>query len=715
MPVETNDLQDRATLAGAGRSGRPWPELAWFVPNATVFLSSCCVMVLELVAGRVVSRHLGVSLYTWTSVIGVILAGLAVGNYVGGRLADRYAARRVLSLLFVLSSATCVAISVANNLVGRWPALWELAWPARVASHIALVFFLPAALLGTIGPVVAKMALGLGRKTGRTLGSVYAWGVVGSIVGTFATGYVLITLMGTDAIIWSVAVVLALTGILYVPGSLRSWGWAAALVVCFALAHGSWAWARVAGETLALREEPDPSVIYADESRYSHVEVREDLVTPGVRGLYLDKLLHSQISIDDPTKLHYGYVRIFAGITLRAAGDKPDLRGLTIGGGGYVFSRFLEARWPDASIEVVEIDQAVTRAAFAAFELPDDTKIRSHHADGRVFVNRLVEHRQRGEVVPAYDFIYLDAVNDYSVPYQLTTVQFFENVRSLLADDGVMLVNFIDVVDSGLLLGALTRTVSEVFPNVAVFTLENFDRLAAGSRVTFVIAASAVPLAWPPELEERLELQPLQRLDDDRLNEYILAAGDLVLTDSYAPVENLMAPVVLSSSRQLAANAALKRAIESAQRGDAQSFIDYCAEAVRLDPDFAEGHYNLGVGLYERGRQREALTHWRRALRLRPDYAEAHHNLGAALFTDGDLPGALRHLEQAVRVQPRLAAAHRGLAVALEAAGRTDEALRHLEEALRLDPAQLDARRDLERQERRKIVRGGQDGDSPGS
>ena len=715
MPLETNDLEQLTTSAGTDRGGSRRPALAWFVPNATVFLSSCCVMVLELVAGRVVSRHLGVSLYTWTSVIGVILAGLAVGNYVGGRLADRFPARQALSLLFVLSSATCVGISVADNLVGRWPALWDLAWPARVASHVALVFFLPAALLGTIGPVVAKMALGLGRQTGRTLGSVYAWGVVGSIVGTFATGYVLITLMGTQAIIWSVAGVLAMTGILYLPWSLRSWGWAATLVVLCTVAHGSWAWAHVLGERLALREQLDPSVIYRDESRYSRVEIREDPATPGMRGLYLDKLLHSQISVDDPTALHYGYVRIFAGITLRAAADKPNLRSLTIGGGGYVFSRFLETRWPEASIEVVEIDPAVTRAAFEAFELPGSTRIRSHHSDGRVFVNRLVEHRQRGNEVPAYDFVYLDAVNDYSVPYQLTTLEFFRNVRALLAPDGVLLVNFIDVVDSGLLLGALTRTASEIFPNVAVFTLDNFDRLAAGSRVTFVIAASSAPLEWPPELERREELQPLQRLDDARVNGYVVAAGGLVLTDEYAPVESLMAPVVLSSARQLAANEALARAIDSAGRGDRQAFVDYCAEAVRHDPDFAEGHYNLGVGLYGQGRQREALTHWRKAIRLRPDYAEPHHNLGAALYAEGDVPGALRHLSEAVRLQPKLAAAHRGLAVALEAAGRVEEAAHHLELALRLNPEQLDVRRELERLRSRPTISQGRGGISSGS
>lgn len=446
-------------------------------------------MVVELVAGRMISRHLGSSIYTWTSVIGVVLGGLAIGNYIGGRLADRFRPRATLSVLFLLSSATCVAITIGNNLVGRWSVLWDLAWPTRVAIHVALVFCMPAALIGTIGPVVARMALGLGRRTGRTLGSVYAWGVVGSIVGTFATGYLLIDLIGTAAIIWSVAGVLAAVGILYMPLSARAWGWAGILLVACLLSNGSWGWTRELGERLALREADDPSVIYCDESLYSHIEVRRVSTEPDVRALYLDKLLHSQVAMDDPLSLHYGYIQVFSELTRIHASGRPRIDTLTIGGGGYVFPRYLETTWPSGSTEVVEIDPAVTRAARLAFGLPDSSKIRTHHSDGRVFVNRLVERRERGEAVPSYDFVYLDAVNDYSVPYQLTTLEFYRKVRELLAPDGILLVNSIDVLDSGLFVGALAGTLDEVFNQLSVYTLENYERMRGDSRLTFVLAA----------------------------------------------------------------------------------------------------------------------------------------------------------------------------------------------------------------------------------
>jgi len=150
------------------------------IANATVFVSSFCIMVIELVAGRLIAKYLGSSLYTWTSIIGVVLAGIAIGNAVGGRLADRFgtdrrSARRLLALLFILSAVISAVISWYNDVVGHMGLLLSLqSWPLRVASHITLVFFPPSAMLGLITPVVAKMALDLGRKTGRTIGSIYA-------------------------------------------------------------------------------------------------------------------------------------------------------------------------------------------------------------------------------------------------------------------------------------------------------------------------------------------------------------------------------------------------------------------------------------------------------------------------------------------------------------------------------------------------------------
>ncbi len=108
------------------------------IPGATVFISSFCIMVLELVAGRLIARHLGSSLYTWTAVIGVVLAGITIGNYLGGRIADRFNVRKTLAILFAISSAACVIVVVLNNLVGEWIFLWKLSWPSRVFIHVAL-------------------------------------------------------------------------------------------------------------------------------------------------------------------------------------------------------------------------------------------------------------------------------------------------------------------------------------------------------------------------------------------------------------------------------------------------------------------------------------------------------------------------------------------------------------------------------------------------
>ncbi|MHC4418946.1 MAG: fused MFS/spermidine synthase [Planctomycetota bacterium] len=175
------------------------------IPSTTVFFSSACIMVLELVASRLIARHLGSSLYTWTSVIGIVLAGITLGNYLGGRIADRFPARKALAVLLGIASVTCVATVILNNLIGQWMFLWHFSWPLRVFTHVFLVFIVPSTLLGTISPVVAKMALDQGLPTGRTVGDIYAWGAAGSIAGTFLAGYYLIATMGTVAIIWLVA------------------------------------------------------------------------------------------------------------------------------------------------------------------------------------------------------------------------------------------------------------------------------------------------------------------------------------------------------------------------------------------------------------------------------------------------------------------------------------------------------------------------------
>jgi MFS family permease len=237
------------------------------LPEATAFVASFCVMVIELVAGRIISRHLGSSLYTWTAVIGVVLAGLAGGNAIGGRLADRRPPLPTLSLLFLCASASCIIVLIANRMVGEWVFLWSLSWPLRIAIHVTLVFFIPSMILGMISPVAAKMAVERSTQTGRAIGNVSAWGVVGSILGTFATGYYFVAAFGTTAVVWGVAGTLALCGILFGLRSRAPRIWGAALVCLGVLAAGPTDALRRASESLGFREARSPHDIYVDESQ----------------------------------------------------------------------------------------------------------------------------------------------------------------------------------------------------------------------------------------------------------------------------------------------------------------------------------------------------------------------------------------------------------------------------------------------------------------
>ena len=104
------------------------------VPSATALFTGGCIVILVLAASRLVARSVGSSLYTWTSILGVVLTGISLGHYLGGRMADRYHARRTLAVLFGLSSAACVGMVVANNAVGEWMWLWRLSWPGHVLA-----------------------------------------------------------------------------------------------------------------------------------------------------------------------------------------------------------------------------------------------------------------------------------------------------------------------------------------------------------------------------------------------------------------------------------------------------------------------------------------------------------------------------------------------------------------------------------------------------
>ena len=157
--------------------------------NTIVFISSFCVMVIELIAARIMAPYIGVSLYTWTSIIGVILAGIALGNFVGGIIADKYPRPFVLVAIFLIGSLATIVVLPFVKVVAY--AGWFNGLPLILSFMLktACVFFLPAVILSMVSPLVIKITLPDIGKTGGVVGTIYAFSTVGAILGTFMTGY----------------------------------------------------------------------------------------------------------------------------------------------------------------------------------------------------------------------------------------------------------------------------------------------------------------------------------------------------------------------------------------------------------------------------------------------------------------------------------------------------------------------------------------------
>lgn len=521
-----------------------------FIPHITVFVASLCIMVVELVAGRLIARHVGSSLYTWTSVIGIVLGGIAAGNYIGGLIADRYKAREALASLFLTASAACLLIPLFNDRAGDWGLLRGQDWAFRIAAHVFLVFFLPSALLGAISPVAAKMALEISKRLGRTVGSIYSWGAAGSIVGTFLTGYFLIAWMGTVTVLLSVAGVLLLMAMLYGARSLLPFAWSGVFVASVAASAGPWTWAKTAGERLGLRDYSGGLTLFQTESQYSFIRVEESHETPGIRSMTLDYLIHAYIDMENPDNLQYDYERIYAGLTHTALAGLPEgrePRGLFLGGGGFVFPAWFLRHYPNGYADAAEIDPMVTRAAFEAFGLQPHPRMTIHNLDARNHVEDLLRRMEAGEDVGRFDVVYGDAFHHYSPPFHLTTYEFNEKVRRLMSAEGVLLANVIDVYRSGRFLGAMINTLEKSFPHVYVFSTSPGGPSESDQRDTFVIAGS------PRTLD--LSDFTFEQYNGDALDPRHLAAlrersGGLVLTDDFAPVDNLLAPVIRMAERR---------------------------------------------------------------------------------------------------------------------------------------------------------------------
>ncbi len=497
-------------------------------PYLIVFTASACGLIIEIVAGRILAPSIGVSLFTWTSIIGVVLAGISAGNYLGGLVADRFPSQTTLGLILLTGGVTSLAIlplvGPASDAFDTLPII------ARIVLLTTVLFLVPSLVLGMVTPVVVKLRLQDLAHTGNVVGKIYAISTAGAIFGTFLTGFVLIQWFGTRPILLMVSLVLVAMALAFgdvwrarLPGI--------ALLAIFA-GVGSYSFASGSLDSQCTRE-----------SNYFCIQVKERTLQSGevVKTLTLDKLLHSYVSLEDPTLLVYSYEKVFADVATYVAQRNPSPRVLFIGGGGYTMPRFIETLYPQSTLEVIEIDPAVTDVAFDYLGLRRDTKIVSYNQDARMKVPELPKGR--------YDLVIGDAFNDVSVPYHLTTLEFNEQVRGLLNSEGIYMVNVVDKLQSGRFLRAFVNTAQRTFPYVYLMHVD--PRWDTDVRCTCVVAASLRPLTTEALQQASVAARRgdavTHTMPPETFAAWLGSRENILLTDDYVPVDNLTTPLFLES------------------------------------------------------------------------------------------------------------------------------------------------------------------------
>jgi len=489
----------------------------------TEFFAGMSVMAVELGASRLLAPYFSSSQIVWTIIIGTIMIAMALGNIYGGRSADkkpdpdRLYARVIIAAVWIalipvlgkyviLGISGVLIFSVSSNF---------LVLAGFAACMVIFVF--PLFLLGTVTPSLVKFATDNLEDNGRLVGNLNAANTVGSIIGTFVPTFISIPTVGTAITFLIFAgILLTLAAVYFITAGVaarRVKKLPAAMVIfvlCCVFGHDN---------SFAFWQN---DLTYEGESVYNYLQVYEDEkdvilstnVLFGVQSVF--RKTH------ELTGMYYDYA--MAAAYMAGVKEKEEFSVLVLGNGTGTFAMQCERYFANATVEGVEIDEKITALAKKYFELSDSVKVTTY--DGRAFLNA-VDKR--------YDVIMVDAYQDITIPFQMSSVEFFTLVRDHLTEDGVMVVNMNmkgkrkDGISS-----YLSDTIAQVFPQVHIF-----DVKASTGQELFASRNENMlrRLSEQTALEEDENLKRTMNKVADELTPY--EAGDLILTDDCAPVELL--------------------------------------------------------------------------------------------------------------------------------------------------------------------------------
>jgi spermidine synthase len=426
-----------------------------FALGALVFGAGIGALATEITASRLLAPYFGSSTIVWANLIGIVLAALALGYWLGGRIADRRPQPSLLGAILLVAAVCVAAIPfVAKPFLDLTvEGLDEASAGAVIGSFVAvlLLFAPPVVLLGMVSPFAIRLAVSSIETAGAVAGRLYALSTAGSLLGTFLSALVLIPALGTQRTFLVIAALLAASSCLVLG--------ARYLVVVVALV------ALIAVPPGAVKAEA--GLLHEETSYYQYIRVVER--SDGRRVLSLNEgvAVHSVWRPD--SVLTGGVWDAF--LAFPPLLDRPLARVAILGNAAGTTARALGAYYPEASVDGVELDPAVSRVGRAYFAMDEIPQLTVHDADARPYL------RATDRV---YDLIVVDAYRQPYVPFYLATREFFSLVREHLAPGGIVALNVAVVPDDTRLVHAVGTTLAAEFPQVLAWPALRFNTIVLG-------------------------------------------------------------------------------------------------------------------------------------------------------------------------------------------------------------------------------------------
>lgn len=473
--------------------------------RAAAIVSGAVILIVETLATRLVAPYVGLTLESTTAAIGVALAGIAAGAAIGGRLSDHGRPRAVAVAGFTIGGLGVLAVRPVVRILG--PIAGQ--GPTGAVVLIALSTLPAIVALAVVGPAVTRAVLSEVDGAGKVIGSLSAAGTLGSLAGTFATGFLLVALFPVTVILVVCAgVCLLLAALLAAERPRRSVMGTATTAVL------------LGGSLLAVPGRCDSDTTYYCARVDTGGSATE-------RVLVLDDLRHSFVDLAAPARLEFAYTRRFADAITTAFPTVRPLDAVHVGGGGYTMPRWLAATRPGSRSTVLELDRGVVERAqrdLGAGSIPGVTTM---VGDARSSLAGLPSE--------SYDVVVGDAFGARSVPWHLATTEFVADVSRVLRPGGLYVLNVIDAYPHAL-LWSVTATVAGEFEQVQV--LIRPDQLGRGQGGNAVVVASDRPLdRGALEAAVTARGEPGSVLVSQAVDTRI--AGHKMLTDDYAPTDQL--------------------------------------------------------------------------------------------------------------------------------------------------------------------------------